>query len=246
MGDNEELSLGKDDRLPWLEPVDSAPEEEAVNTGKIIGFAVAAVVALIIIFGGLWWVRANDGAPNGNGALITAPEGAYKVRPKDVGGMDVEGQGDASFAASEGADASGKLDLSAQPETPVNAPRVAEVRPETPVAVGQKASAPVASGGKLAPPKPTIPAARPVVPAKTEDPAAGLIQLGAYATEASAQQAHAALARRFAFLAPMHKIIAQTSVGGTTFYRLRVTAGPQAAQACAQLKAGGANCLVVK
>ena len=73
-----------------------------------------------------------------------------------------------------------------------------------------------------------------------------LIQLGAYGSEASANQAWSALTQRYAFLGTLPKSVVQATVGGTTFYRLRVTAGAQANDTCAKLKAGGANCIVVK
>lgn len=247
MADSEqELSLGDEDRLPWLEAVESEEEEPKVDTGKIFGFVVAALLALGIVVGGIWWLRSQEQTPEGDGKLIAAQEGNYKVKPDETGGMKVEGQGDAAFAASEGADANGKLDLGAQTEAPVDGHRVAEAKPAAPVAMGQKASAAVASGGKLVAPKPTVPAPRPVAQAATTAPGTGLVQLGAYGSEASANQAWNALAQRYAFLGTMPKSVVQASVGGTTFYRLRVTAGAQADDTCAKLKAGGANCIVVK
>ena len=50
MSDNDqELSLGDEDRLPWLEAVESDDEEPKVDTGKIVGFVVAALLALGIV-----------------------------------------------------------------------------------------------------------------------------------------------------------------------------------------------------
>jgi hypothetical protein len=117
------------------------------------------------------------------------------------------------------------------------------------VVAGPKASAAVQTGGKLVAPAPTVPAPKPVIAPAAGTPAAvgtGLIQLGAYASEASANQAWNALAQRYAFLGTLPKSVVQASVGGTTFFRLRVSAGAQASDACARLKAGGANCIVVK
>lgn len=246
MGDADELSLGKDDRLPWLEPVEPEPEETPIDKAKIIGLLVALIAAIAIAVGGIWWLRSQDNVPKGDGSLIEAPTDPYKVPPSETGGMKVEGQGDAAFAASEGADANGQLDIAAQPEAPVDGQRVADVKPKPPVAAGQKASAPVAVGGKLATPKPVVPAPRPATPSPTAAPGTGLIQLGAYTSEAAANQAYNALAQRYAFLGTMPRMIVQANVGGTSFYRLRVTAGAQAAETCAKLKAGGANCLIVK
>lgn len=246
MGDNEELSLGKDDRLPWLEPVEPEGEDTAINKGKIAGLIIAVLAALGLVVGGVWWMRSQEATPRGDGSLITADDIPYKVPPAEAGGMKVEGQGDAAFAASEGADANGQLDIAAQPETPVDGQRVTEVKPAAPVAAGQKASAAVTMGGKLTAPKPTVPAPRVMETAQAQSPGTGLVQLGAYGSEASANQAYNALAQRYAFLGTMPKMIAQATIGGTTFYRLRVTAGAQASETCAKLKAGGANCIIVK
>ena len=49
MADNDELSLGKGERLPWLEPVDDPAAEEPIDRHKIIGFAIAFFVALAVV-----------------------------------------------------------------------------------------------------------------------------------------------------------------------------------------------------
>ncbi len=245
----QELSLAEEDRLPWLEAVDSDEPEPGVDTGKILGFVVAALLAIGVIVGGVWWLRNQEQTPEGDGRLIAAAEGDYKVKPDETGGMKVEGQGDAAFAASEGADANGQMDVANQPETPIDGQRVTEVKPVSSGVAGPKATASVQTGGKLVAPAPTVPAPKPVIAPAAGTPAAigtGLIQLGAYASEASANQAWNALAQRYAFLGTLPKSVVQASVGGTTFYRLRVSAGAQASDACARLKAGGANCIVVK
>jgi hypothetical protein len=245
----QELSLAEEDRLPWLEAVDSDEPEPGVDTGKILGFVIAALLAIGVIVGGVWWLRNQEQTPEGDGRLIAAAEGDYKVKPDETGGMKVEGQGDAAFAASEGADANGQMDVANQPEAPIDGQRVTEVKPAASGVAGPKATASVQTGGKLVAPAPTVPAPKPVIAPAAGTPAAigtGLIQLGAYASEASANQAWNALAQRYAFLGTLPKSVVQASVGGTTFYRLRVSAGAQASDACARLKAGGANCIVVK
>ena len=242
---NDELSLGRADRLPWLEPADQVETPDPAPPGKIIGLTLAILVALLLLGGGLWWLRGRDVAPKGDGSLITAPAIPYKVRPTETGGMQVEGQGDAAFAASEGADATGQLDLQAQPEAPVAGKQAAPSRPTAPVARGQEASATVAMGGKLVAPRPTVPAPR-SAPATAGEPGTGLIQLGAYASEGAANQAYTALTQRYAFLGTLPKIVVQANVGGVTYYRLRISAGAQAGDICARLKTGGANCIVVK
>lgn len=245
MADNDELSLGRADRLPWLEPADDTAEPQEAGMAKVVGLILAVVAALLLLGGGLWWLRGREAVPQGDGSLITAVPFPYKVRPAEAGGMKVEGQGDAAFAASEGADATGQLDLQAQPEAPVDGQRVVATKSAPPAAMGRKASAPVEIGGKLVAPRPTVPAPRAAATGAAE-PGTGLVQLGAYASEVAANQAYAAISQRYAFLGNMPKLIAQANVGGTTYFRLRIAAGPQAADICARLKAGGASCILVK
>jgi hypothetical protein len=190
-------------------------------------------------------MHGREATPKGDGSLITAIPIPYKVRPAEAGGMKVEGQGDAAFAASEGADADGQLDLAAQPEAPVAGQRVTTHPKDVSAVMGPRASAPVEIGGRLVAPRPVVPAPRPVA-VRNAEPGTGLIQLGAYASETAANQAYAALAQRYAFLGGLPKLIVQANVGGTTYFRLRIAAGPQAADACARLKTGGASCILVK
>jgi SPOR domain len=251
-----ELSLQDEDRLPWLEAVDNDDDDDGISSGKLMGFLGAALLALAVVIGGVWWLRGQQQA-SGDGTLIAAADGDYKVKPDEVGGMKVEGQGDSAFAASEGAEANAKMGAGAQAEVPVAGTRVTEVTPPKPaVPATPSATAAVTTGGKLATPMPTVPAA-PVASAPRPGfdnapvPAAasagtGLIQLGAYNSQDSANQAWNALVQRNAFLGSMAKSIVPAAVGGTNFYRLRVTAGAQSAATCAKLKAAGANCIVVK
>ena len=46
--------------------------------------------------------RNQTGGSAGNGELIAAQEGDYKVKPDEAGGKTFEGEGDSAFAASEG------------------------------------------------------------------------------------------------------------------------------------------------
>jgi hypothetical protein len=242
-----ELSLQDEDRLPWLEAVDSDDDEEGISPNKLIAFVVAALVALGLVVGGVWWLRGQQN-PSGDGTLIAAQEGDYKVKPDEVGGMKVEGQGDAAFAASEGAEANATLDSNAMPEAPVAGTKVAAAPVKPTVAVaGKSATTAVTTGGRLVAAPPGVaakPVAKPIAPAMADG--SGLVQLGAYGSEASANQAWAALAGRHSVLAKLPKSVTTATVGGATFYRLRAQAGAQASSVCAALKAGGASCLVVK
>jgi hypothetical protein len=225
--DNEpedELEVGDEDRLPWLEAVE---EEDGGGDGpsvaKLIAMIVIGLIAIGVVVGGLFWAG-NRGEPGANGEVIAAPEGDYKVRPGDPGGTNFSGEGDVAAKASAGQTPQGNLNVNAVTEAPV-AP---------------------------APPTPTpapglpAPAPQPAAPRPAPAPAASgpTIQLGAFSSPASANAAWAALARRFRYLAPLGHNIVSAQVGGRTFHRLRAS-GPDAAGICRRLQAAGEDCSVV-
>ena len=227
-----ELSLQDEDRLPWLEAVETDEEDEGVTGSKLMGLVLAGLLAIGVLVGGIWWLR-NQQGPSGDGTLIAAQEGDYKVKPDEPGGMKVEGQGDASFAASEGAEANGKVDVNATPEAPVA----------------------VVKQSQVAAAKPAAPAAKPAVTATLGTPATtplaapapsggGLVQFGAYGSQATAEEAWATLSAKNPALARLSKSVLPAAVGGKTFYRLRANAGSPAAAAALCAKVG--NCIIVK
>jgi hypothetical protein len=228
-----ELSLQEEDRLPWLEAVETDEEDEGVTGSKLIGFVLAGLLAIGVLVGGIWWLRNQQQGPSGDGTLIAAQEGDYKVKPDEPGGMKVEGQGDASFAASEGAEANGKVDMAAKPEAPVA----------------------VVKQSQVAGVKPAVPAAKPAVTATLGTPATtplaapapsggGLVQFGAYGSQATAEEAWATLSAKNPALARLSKSVLPAAVGGKTLYRLRANAGSPAAAAALCARVG--NCIVVK
>ena len=227
-----ELSLQEEDRLPWLEAVETDEEDEGVTGSKLLGLVLAGLLAIGVLVGGIWWLR-NQQGPSGDGTLIAAQEGDYKVKPDEPGGMKVEGQGDASFAASEGAEANGKVDVNATPEAPVA----------------------VVKQSQVAAAKPAAPAAKPAVTAPLAAPATkplaapapsggGLVQFGAYGSQSSADEAWATLSAKNPALARLSKSVLPAAVGGKTLYRLRANAGSPAAAAALCAKVG--NCIIVK
>ena len=114
--------LGRDeDSRPWLEPVEPEEEPSGRSFGKPILLAILAILVLGAAVGAYsWW--SGQGATEGDGELIPAPPGPYKIKPTDPGGMEIAGEGDTAFAASEGADPRGRIDMSAVPEAPMVAP----------------------------------------------------------------------------------------------------------------------------
>ncbi len=237
-----EPALEDEDRLPWLEAVESDEDEDGLSASKLLGFLAVAVIALGLVVGGVAWLRSQSAGPSGDGTLIAAQEGDYKVKPDDPGGMKVEGQGDSSFAASEGAEANGKVDVGAKPETAVAGTKVAAAPPKAPMIAGGKAvtTAVAPATAKL----PAVPAPVAVVtPSGTS-----LIQLGAYGSQVGADQTWATLSGKVAGLASMPKSVAAAAVGGSTVYRLRANAGTPASAAamCAKVTAAGSPCMQVR
>ena len=181
---------------------------------------LAGLVLLAAIIGAVYWLQRNQiGGANGNGQLIAAPAGAYKIKPQDAGGKRFEGEGDSAFAASEGTKTGATL---------VPAAKVAATAP-----LAAMASAPVAAPA----------------PSAAPSAGAVMVQLGAFGDSAKADAAWAALNKRFGFLAGMNRKIAETNVeGGRKVFRLQaVTANSsEAQQLCAKLKVAGENCLIVR
>ncbi len=235
------LALEEEDRLPWLEAVDNTEDENAVSPGRLIGLVLGGLGALALLVGAIWWMQSRGGASNGEGELIAAAEGDYKVAPADPGARTFQGEGDASFKTSQGGEVNGKIDPTKAPE----APATAGAAPAT-------ASAPAAKSASATPadPKAVVPGkgppaapAAPAVPAGT-----AMVQLGAFDSEAVANSAWANMSRRFAFLKGASHTVTAATVGGGTVYRLRASAGSaaQAADICARMSAAGENCMVVR
>lgn len=213
---DEDLGLDDPDRLPWLETADGYEYEENASPLKVAGLVLAGLALLAAIVGGIYWLQRNQsGGASGNGELIAAQEGDYKVAPADREGKTFEGEGDSAFAASEGKKVGATID-------PAKAKAV-EAAPAAPGAAPAK-TGPAPAG-------------------------AGFVQLGAFSDSAAADQAWAAMGKRFGFLSGLNRRIAEGAAeGGRKVYRLQaVTANPAAAQQlCAKLKAAGENCMVVK
>ena len=212
---------GDEDRLPWLEAVEEGDEGEGPPIAKLIGAIVIGLVAIGLVVGGLFWLG-NRNRDEGNGEIIAAPEGDYKVRPDQPGGMEVAGSGETAQAASEGAEPKGRLNTDAVSEVPV-------ARPAAP------------SGSRPAP------ASVPAPPSSTQgaSPASGaVIQLGAFSSQAGASRAWTALAARFRYLAPLRHSVLPVQSGGRTLYRLRAS-GPDADGLCRRLQIAGEDCALV-
>lgn len=110
-----------DEKLPWLEPADGYAEQPRPIKGKLIGGLIAVIAVIFLLVAGMTWLLNRETAPGAEGeaGLIRAPSGPYKHEPDDPGGMYVEGQGDAVYAAGAGVDPGGTIDLTRVAEEPI-------------------------------------------------------------------------------------------------------------------------------
>jgi hypothetical protein len=227
---DEPTPLDRDDRLPWLEAVAEEDERDGPSLLKLIVAVLIGLAAIGAIVGGIFWMtnRGGDQVASGEAEVIPAPAGDYKVKPTDPGGMQVEGEGDSAFAASAGGDPKATLNTNAVPEAPATkgAPQ--------PAAPAAQAPAPKAEPA-------IIPA-----PAPTPAPAAGggTIQLGAFSSQAGANNAWKAMSGRFKYLSGLTHSVVPVTAGGKTLYRLRA-GGPGAAALCNRLKVAGESCVAL-
>jgi hypothetical protein len=230
MGDDDAddtLRPGSEDRLPWLEAVEEE-EGDSPSITKLVAAIVIGLVAIGVIVGGLFWL--GNRGQDATGEVIAAPEGDYKVRPANPGGMNVTGEGDVSAAASAGQQPQGNLNVNAVPEAPVTA------APQVPAAAPRPA-APAPAPATAPSPAPRSAPAQPAAPG-------GTIQLGAFSSGGAANGAWASLSGRFRYLAPLSHSVVTAEVNGRTYYRLRAS-GPGASNVCHRLQAAGETCAVV-
>ena len=227
-------ALEDDDRLPWLEAVEEDDERDGPGAAKLIAFVVIGLIIIGLVVGGVFWMRSptttDIASQNAEPEVIAAPQGDYKVKPTEPGGMKVQGKGDTAYAASEGAEPQGQINTNAVPEAPVKAApkqQTAE-KPATP------APAPAA-------PKQQAQAA----PAKPAVAGGATVQLGAFSSQAGAEKAWKALSGRFSYLAPLSHNVISATVNGKTVYRLRAS-GADAKGVCGRLRVAGESCVEVQ
>ena len=257
------LGLGDEDRLPWLEAADEYEDDGEVSPTRLLVMVLGGLVLIGAVLGGLWWMQ--NGGARGEGELIVAQKGDYKVAPSNDAARTFDGEGDASFAASEGAEPSGKVDASRMPEEPAASPAEREAAAKAAKKVeSDKAAAAKALAAKSAAskndadknaadkgkPAPVATSVKTAEPAKAAPVPAGgaMIQLGAFSSEAAAAKAWTNLSKRFGYLADLNKSVSPATVESGKVYRLRAAAGSAAnAQSlCGKLRVAGENCVVVR
>jgi len=254
MGDNGDAGLGLDDedRLPWLEAADDYEDDPEVSPTRLLVMVLGGLLLIGAVLGGLWWLQ--NGGARGNGELIAAQPGDYKVVPKNDASRSFEGEGDASFAASEGVEPAGRVDPSRMPEEPAVTPAAREAAATKQAA--DKAAAAKAEAARIAAadkgkPGPAAMSVKTAGGDAKAAPAAGggaLVHLGAFSSEAAANKAWASLSKRFAYLAELNRSVSAADVGGNKVYRLRVGAGTaaNAQNLCGKLRVAGENCDIVR
>ena len=234
-----------EERLPWLEAVEE-DEEEGVGLLTLIGGVLAVLVVIALVVAAILWLRGGGEAPPDGAELIAAPEDDYRIRPSEAGGMEVEGEGDAAFAASEGGSPEGRIDRDATPEQPVAGRRVAAGEGET-VTGGSSARIP-ASNRRLAESAPATGESASGTSAGAATAASGrLIQLGAFSSEAAANSAWTQIVRSNNALNSLRHSVTPVQAGGRTLYRLRAAASSREAARtlCGSLRNSGQACSVV-
>lgn len=107
------------DRLPWLETADDDFDDRP-SLARLVPLVLLGLGLIAAVIFGAYWLQQGGKPRDGDGTLIAAQEGDYKVKPDDPGGMKVEGEGDTAFATSEGkGPKAGKIDTRQLPEAPV-------------------------------------------------------------------------------------------------------------------------------
>lgn len=264
------LGLDDEERLPWLEPVDDFDEENQASPARLLAMVLGGLILIGAVLGGLWWYQ--NGGPRGDGELIMAEAGAYKIPPTSDGAKVFEGEGDAAFAASEGMVTGGIVDPNRLPEEPAVTPEAREAAAEAAkhaeaeaLAAARAASelaknnadkseAAKQAAAKVAAEKATAEQAATARRAAAEEAAprpptsSGTVQLGAFSSEGAANKAWTTLSSRFAYLSDYNRTIAPAKVGDKTVYRLRVGAGSssQANALCQKLRVAGEGCVIVR
>ena len=215
-----------DEPLPWLVPVEDEDEPRGVSATRMIAALAVVILAGLIVAGTFFWLGRRDTTASGPPVLIKAPPGPYKVKPPNPGGLDISSESQTAFETSAGEDKNSQLDLNKMPETAVAKPP--KEQPKTLPPNEHKTQLPAQTT-----PEP-----------KATGGSGSVVQLGAFANQAQAERAWAALSARFPSVAGLSKMIVPFSGG----IRLRAGAASpaDAKQVCQTLKAAGENCFVAQ
>lgn len=257
--DDDGFDLEERDQLPWLEPAETDDGEEGFSVMRVAGLVVLGLVLLGVIVGGGWWLKHRGPASaDGEASIIKAPDGAYKVAANNPDARKFEGEGDESYAASEGGEANGTIDASQVAETPMTRVKdKAMAKADASKSAAQTAKRAVtakvadATTVRTGTAK-TSAGAKSTATSKSRSAAAAggetdMIQLGAYSSKTIADNGWRSLTSRFDALGEHKRIIEPVTVSGQTLYRLRTGMGSKAAAKamCGKLLIAGESCIVV-
>jgi hypothetical protein len=208
----------EDERLPWLESGDDEDDQPRADSGRLLGLALIALVALLVIIGVIWWLghRSADSSVLAHGETIEAPAGPYKTRPENPGGKEFAGTGDTSFKVGEGAITDSKLAATDPVKPSIDATQGAD---DGKSALGADETASVSGVG---------------------------VQVGAYTSKEQAQAGWSTLyASNEALHGYKYRIVqGRADIGNV--YRLQAVTGDVASaeSLCVRLRAGGTACQV--
>lgn len=219
-----ELDLSEDDSLPWLES-DEDEDTGGFDWVQFGGFFVILLALLGAMVGGIWYLSkgANDAEVVADGSTIEAPDGPYKVKPKDPGGKEFEGTGNVAPGVGEGQATDGKM------------------ADKSDGAGGEGSSGSQASGGSDGA------GSNGSSGSQQASSSGGVgVQVGAYGSEKRAQQGWATLTASSAALEGVRYRIVKGQADIGTVYRLQAIASDRAAadKLCNALKADGLPCQV--
>lgn len=206
------------EELPWLE-ADEYEEESGFDT-RLILYAVVGLAVVALLLALIWYTTRGGPDPDlvPDGSTIEAPEGAYKQRPDDAGGAQVEGTGDQAFQVAEGQQDRGRIDA----QDGGGSPRPSIDREQDESSTGEsEAEEPAPSG-------------------------AVYVQIGAFGSEADAQSAWSSATQRYSVLSGLRKRIVDAEVNGAKVYRLQAATGSRdaAESTCRAIRNGGGDCYI--
>lgn len=252
-----------DEAPPWLAPAE--PDDRRGGGGTVVASGsftrwVVVLAGLLLLVVGLVYAlvakpeddRQVYAAADGEVPLIRAPDGPFKVRPADPGGLDLEGDTQTAFEAAGGLDPGGDLNFDALPEEPIDRAEIAAApAPRPPVA---EADAPtprivIETPKPAAKPEAKTAPKNEVKEPLPDDGGSYSLQLGAFSSEAKANTAWKNFTARYTYLADLGKSVVALDRDGTKLYRLRATGIGSRAQAdnlCGRLRAAGDQCSVVE
>lgn len=249
--------------MPWLDPVevDDDPRDMVVPR-RSLTIWVLLLGALLVLVVGLVYAeiaKPKDETPvyaeNGEVPLIRAPDGPFKERPSDPGGMDLEGLNQTAHEAAGGVDPGGDLNFDALPEEPIDRSVLLAGTPKAPAPAAEAEPAKPDAKPEPAAEKPAAekPSVKTPPKGETKEPVADetgsfALQLGAFSSEAKANEAWKRFSERYSYLADLNKSVAALQRDDEKLYRLRATGITSRAQAdnlCKRLRAAGDQCTVV-